>query len=182
MTVGARQNIAAALVVLVRRPEIGIAAVIAGGCPAMLFRLPVNLVKVSSKLRAVNVVFIVVTVCTKGHIIRHIGAVLLASAIGFILSLPPLVVIVWRKIHLVTGITVHPLRRVPTIYTPTSVMGARKGHWRCAAAAYRVIMLLGLMRVMTRFTWVNVVQRITKSPPTFQEIFNILQVMGRTLV
>jgi hypothetical protein len=49
MTICARQDVVAALVVIVRRPEIGIATVITGSSPAMLFRIPVKLVKVSSK-------------------------------------------------------------------------------------------------------------------------------------
>jgi hypothetical protein len=49
MTIRARQDIVSALVVLVRIPEIGIATVIAGSRPSMLFCTPLKLVKVSIK-------------------------------------------------------------------------------------------------------------------------------------
>jgi hypothetical protein len=49
MAISARQDIVAALVVTVRRPEIGITTVIAGRGPAMLFSIPTELVKVSPK-------------------------------------------------------------------------------------------------------------------------------------
>jgi len=56
MAISARQDIVAALVVIVRIPEIGITTVIAGSGPAMLFNIPAKLVKVSSKLNTVDIV------------------------------------------------------------------------------------------------------------------------------
>ncbi len=56
MAISARQDIVAALVIIIRIPEIGITATVAGSCPSMFFIIPVKLVKVSSKLITVDIV------------------------------------------------------------------------------------------------------------------------------
>jgi hypothetical protein len=56
MAISTRQDIVAALVIIIRIPEIGITTAIAGSCPAMFFSIPVKLVKVSSKLSTVDIV------------------------------------------------------------------------------------------------------------------------------
>jgi len=56
MAISTRQDIVAALVIIIRIPEIGITTAIAGSCPSMFFSIPVKLVKVSSKLSTVDIV------------------------------------------------------------------------------------------------------------------------------
>jgi len=97
-----------------------------------------------------------VTVCTKGHIIRHVGAILLTSAIGFIMS-PPLSHIIRCQIRLRAGITVHPLTGIRSIHIPIAVMHTGTGDWRSALAAQRIIMALSLMGIVTPLTQVDVV-------------------------
>jgi len=56
MAISAGEHVIAALVIIVRIPEIGVTTTIGGSRPSMFFGIPAELVKVSSKLSAENIV------------------------------------------------------------------------------------------------------------------------------
>jgi hypothetical protein len=145
----------------------------------MFFRSPVKLVKVSIQLLTVDGGCAVVTICAEGYIVRHVGSIVGAISLGFMVCSP---IVVGSQVGVGTSITVHPLGRDRTIYTPITVMGVGKGDWGSSVTSNRIIMPLSLMLVMTSLARVNLGQHVAKSPPALQEIPNRCQVMCRAVI
>jgi hypothetical protein len=124
MAIHTGHDVTAGLAVGIGTPEIVVVTPIAGFPVSMLFRSPIKCVKVSVQLITVDRVLAVVTVRAKGHIIRHVGPVIGVIPLRFISAC--VIVIVGCLIGVRTGITVHPLTGVCTIYIPITVMGAGK--------------------------------------------------------
>jgi hypothetical protein len=103
-----------------------------------------------------------VAVGAKGHIIRQVGPIMRAISLGLVSPS----VVGWRLIGIGTGVTIHPLGRVPAIYPPITLMSAGKRDRRSTFAPYGIIVLLCLVGIMAPFTGINLDYGVAEAPLT----------------